>query len=325
MVDFSPGYFGKLPIYPDFIRHNATSREVSQLDQWFQEGIHFAKSRLGQGWADDFRKAESYNFLFQQEGSEYYLLGIYTPSRDQSGRLYPFFIFLRISKRSFDLPLYFAPVCFSPFLAGSYEIIQGGWEGTDLKSIVSRLEQMSAPLLKDFNPIKEGYLRYLKEQNILSLWRNIFNDFEHAGKYLITHNLTNILQPLRNHSLNRFGLGLKFPLSSRDQAETYDIPFWFDLVIRLLRQDKVSPVLFWNRRGSGNAPSMIAFLNQPSPKNFLLLIRPDMNSDLWYDLVPRDPAEIDRVLPKIDKGQKDLLDNGDISAGAFLAALEAGG
>ena len=38
------GCYGKLPIFADFIRHNYRTPEVEQLDQWFQEGIYFARA-----------------------------------------------------------------------------------------------------------------------------------------------------------------------------------------------------------------------------------------------------------------------------------------
>ena len=47
MGAFEVGCFGKLPIYADFIRYNASGPEIQEMDQWFQEGIHSAKDWWG--------------------------------------------------------------------------------------------------------------------------------------------------------------------------------------------------------------------------------------------------------------------------------------
>ena len=33
------GYFGKLPKFADFIKHNASGDEILLIDNWIQEGI----------------------------------------------------------------------------------------------------------------------------------------------------------------------------------------------------------------------------------------------------------------------------------------------
>ncbi|MGH9363063.1 MAG: type VI secretion system-associated protein TagF, partial [Thermoanaerobaculia bacterium] len=44
------GCFGKLPIFADFIRHNAGGREAGQFDRWLQEGMALSQQVLGRDW-----------------------------------------------------------------------------------------------------------------------------------------------------------------------------------------------------------------------------------------------------------------------------------
>ena len=325
MSDLSAGCFGKLPIYPDFIRHNATNTEVSQLDQWFQEGIQFSKLRLGQEWPETFSRAESWNFLFYPDHARHFLLGVYGPSRDQGGRLYPFFIFLRIEYAPSQLPLYFAPSYFSSFLNKARGILQNGWKDMDLKTFISGIGAIELNMDENIAETRERYLHYLRENTSREFWTGLFGDFSHAGKYLVIRNLADILGALRQNPENKFGLGLKFPLMPQPDGETFDIPFWFDMILRSLRHDRLSPVFFWNRNPTLGKPCMLTFLSQPSPKGFLFLMNPDMDSDYWYDLAPENMKEIDRVLNIIEKDQKELLDNETLLLTSFLEAIETFG
>ena len=166
MSDFAIGCFGKLPIYPDFIRHNASNPEIAWLDQWFQEGILFSKSKLGQGWAETFNKAEPWNFLFHPDNSGHLLLGIFIPSRDQGGRLYPFFLFMRIDHAGFHMPGYFAPAYFSSFLDDAWNMAHGGWKDMDMKAFLSAVEGMCVRIDGDSAATRERYLRHLQDNNV---------------------------------------------------------------------------------------------------------------------------------------------------------------
>jgi type VI secretion system protein ImpM len=322
MSDFSIGCFGKLPIYPDFIRHNASNKEIVQLDQWIQEGIQFAKIKMGQPWADKFSNSNLWNFLFHCDDAGHFLLGVYLPSRDTGGRLYPFLIFLRVDRSIFQLPLYFAPLFFLTFLNGARDLVQDGWKGMDIKALLSAVANMDYHTTRDFNQIREAYTQYLRDHSSKEFWENIFGDFESPKKYLITRNLSDILAPLRQNHANKFGLSLKFPLITRDSDEDYDIPVWFDMISGFIRHEKTTPVFFWNRSPSENKPCMIASLNLPSSKNFLFLLSPDMESDYWYELASDNTREVERVSKILSKDQKALLDSESMSLADFMRKSE---
>ncbi|MBI3596641.1 MAG: type VI secretion system-associated protein TagF [Nitrospirae bacterium] len=320
---FSLGCFGKLPIHADFIRYNADGMEVRGLDQWFQEGIQFAKSKLGPGWEEEFSKADVWRFVFQVDGSDRFLVGIFAPSRDQGGRRYPFILFLRVDRTRFPGPIYFAPLLFSTFWNRATEAAQTGWKGTELKGFLSAIERLTVPIEKEFELVREAYLGHLQEQTVGDFWTKLLGDFSHPRKYLMDRNLLDILLPMRHNPLNKFGLGLKFPLSLQGAGEGYDIPFWFDMTFRLLKQNKVDPVFFWNRGPTKGMPCMMAFFRRPSAKNFLFLVRPDLDGDSWYDLAPEESGNPENVIGGIGKERRDMLDQGGLSLAAFLEATEA--
>ena len=122
-----PGCYGKLPIFADFIRHNYRTPEVEQLDQWFQEGIYFARQSIGGRWEAGYDKGPSFRFLFRPSGSARFLIGAGTPGSDKVGRRYPFAIFLHGDCFPFERDAALLPVVFP----GLNERIAGHLEPDD--------------------------------------------------------------------------------------------------------------------------------------------------------------------------------------------------
>ena len=140
MEQLNPGCFGKLPIFADFIRYNATGREIGEMDQWIQKGIQLSKTRLGQNWSKDYDSSTPWNFIYRTENTKGFLLGVYLPGRDQSGRQFPFLIFIRIERSTFKLPGSLAPLLFSGFLTEAMDLAKNGWKGgEDLKSFIAKV------------------------------------------------------------------------------------------------------------------------------------------------------------------------------------------
>jgi type VI secretion system ImpM family protein len=124
------GCYGKLPIFADFIRHNYRTPEVEQLDQWFQEGIYFARQSLGGRWEAGYDKGPSFRFLFRPSGSAKFLIGAGAPGADKVGRRYPFAVFMHgdcfpesTSRCCRGLP---------PALDAAQELASGGWKAGDV-------------------------------------------------------------------------------------------------------------------------------------------------------------------------------------------------
>lgn len=316
--------FGKLPIHPDFIRFQTAGEEIRALDQWFQEGIYFAKTRLGRQWPETFHNAESWHFVFHSAACPSFLVGVFIPSHDQGGRSYPFFLFLRVDKKSFGGPFYFAPLCFSSFLKEAQDIVKTKWDGTDLKTFLSRLQDLSVPAPLDIGLIQKAYLQNLEHQTNHLFWTHLFGDFNDPKKYQLDRNLVDMLRPLRGISANMLRFALKFPLVPQNLIdagkEVYDIPFWFDFVLQLLKADD-DPVFFWHRNASKGPPSMLAFFSPPSPKQFLSLLKPEQNNDAWFNLVSTDGPNPQTIRNSIRADRLALLEDEALSMADFLAAV----
>lgn len=321
------GCFGKLPIHADFIGYRAAAPEVQALDQWFQEGILAARSRLGRGWESDFLKSPPWRFVFYTAGTASFLTGVAIPSRDQSGRCYPFFLFLKVERKRFSLPLWFAPVVYAGFLGEATSFAWSAWQGAQegvrermtARVFLDRLERtpFTVPGEGEIAAVEEAYRRMLETKRVRDFLEALFGTFEDRRKYLLDRRLGEIVE-MRG---SRFpaGWGVRFPLFPCDSGPGYDVPFWVDLVGRWTAPITADPVLFWSRsngleNGSAAGGALLAFFGPPSPKGFLSLIRPDLENDACYDLVPRtsDPGS------GVATGRRPLLEEGELSLAAWL-------
>ncbi len=319
------GCFGKLPIHSDFIRFSASGEEVRALDQWLQEGIHAAQSRLGRRWEADFAQADPWNFVFQVEGTDAFLIGTLAPSRDQAGRSYPFFFFLRVDRKRFAAPIQFAPMTYASFLGEADKLARSGGSGMRLKEFLDSLERFEVPIPDGRPPAadEETYRRFLEGEKSGAFWAALFGAFEHPKKYLIDQNLAAILGPMRRTASSRLGFGLRFPLISLEKNRNEDIPLWCDLMARMLKRPPAGLNFFWNRVPAKGTPWMMLFLGPPAPKSFLSLIRPDLDGEFAYPLAPETAAELHAVKEKVDAGRRAILENGEMSLARFLEEMGA--
>lgn len=319
------GCFGKLPIHSDFIRFRASGEEVRALDQWLQEGILAGKSRLGRGWEADYFQADPWNFVFQVEGTDSFLIGTLVPSRDQAGRSYPFFLFLRVDRKRFAAPIQFAPMTYASFLNEAAALARSGGSGMRLKEFLEHLERLNLPIPEDRAPAaeEENYRRFLQGEPSRAFWTALFGEFEHPKKYQVDQNLLAILGPMRQISSNRLGFGLRFPLIASEKNRNEDIPFWSDLMARMLKRPPTALNLFWNRTPAKGTPWMMLFMGPPSAKSFLSLIAPSLDGGTAYELAPETAVELQTVKEKVDAGRRAILENGEMSLAAFLEAMGA--
>ena len=91
--NLSIGFLGKLPQFSDFIKLNASSKEILVLDNWIQEGLALAKLKYKNDWHNYYNNCPKIYFIYPFTDTENILLGVIFPAKDRSGRNYPFIMF----------------------------------------------------------------------------------------------------------------------------------------------------------------------------------------------------------------------------------------
>ncbi|WP_334191130.1 type VI secretion system-associated protein TagF [Noviherbaspirillum sp.] len=89
------GWFGKLPALGDFVQRNLPDHFVPAWDTWLQAGMAAASRQQGEEWKDAFLCFPVWYFLRRvpgdasPESASSVWTGMFLPSADRVGRLYP--------------------------------------------------------------------------------------------------------------------------------------------------------------------------------------------------------------------------------------------
>ncbi len=314
--------FGKLPSQADFIRFNAASREALALDEWLHHGLYFARTQLGARWEEEFAHAPAYRFVFNPESADRFLAGVMQASQDKSQRSYPFLVSLLLDRRWLrDSDAHLAPAAFSSFFEGASQFIRLAMNGLEMREIVDRTQALNCPE-PDRSDITSRYNReFLEPFAVTSFWQELFGSFDDPRKYLLFNNLASVLLPVRNRSLKRMSLGLRFPLLKNEAQADYMACFWLNITLIMLGVMPGPPFLFWSVQGNGTSAHLFLFFRQPSPKNFLQLLKPEADSESICVVDEEGISAVGKSASMLPSALRALLDKREGSLSGFLKGL----
>lgn len=311
--------FGKLPSFGDFVRYNASSREALTLNEWVQQGMYFARTQLGTSWEKSFDAWTPNCFVFSPENAERFLVGAIQPSRDKGQRQYPFFVSALVDRRRFqEGGLHLVPMIFSDFFNDARQLMSRAMHVNGVPSMSEQIQSLHVQLVENLAGEAERYARYVRETTLENLYSRLFGSFEDGRKYLLMKNLHEILSPFRQRNLTRLTLGMRFPLSSERDDAALQVSFWMKLCLTILDVKSVTPTLFWGVSETAKQNYLFVFFHQPSPKNFLYLLRPDMNGDTMCMLDEEGSDKLALVTSLISQRLKLLLDSRGMTLKSFL-------
>lgn len=125
MTSFPSGCLGKLPLHGDFIRYNAGSPEVHELDHWIGDGIVHGYNELDSAWDRTFDAAPQARFVYRSPRTQRVLAGLFRPSVDRAGRRFPFLVYSILEPAAVGADLPYLPLALEPFIARAAEV--GSW------------------------------------------------------------------------------------------------------------------------------------------------------------------------------------------------------
>lgn len=279
----SPIYFGKLTSAGDFVRYNASGKIVQELDQWFQEGLYHAKIRLNPNWDLAYKKAPAYYFLFNSPQYQQSLIGVFQPSWDSVGRKYPFFAALTLNHSEISVESRARlPAQYHDFTSNARSFISRlilGETTPDEFEASQHLE--SAP---ESGSSDNPYRNYKENTSLSEFIAQIQN---YAGGEVfgnVIFNLAHLLKALKNQDIGQLTYGLRFPLGGQVTFMDYEVSFWLELILPKLVLFKGLPFLFYRQGDLQSRPYLFVFFKSPSPKNFAVILQPDLEIDTIYKL-----------------------------------------
>jgi len=314
-------FFGKLPAYGDFVRHNASKNEVLAFDQWLQQGIQSSKNLLNVNWNSVFDTSPAYQFHFFLNPQQS-LIGIWHPSMDSAGRRFPFVIASIINGQNMDKHSYsFIPIMFRDFFGTARQLFRDAILGIELAQIVPRIENLNSSLNVDYYFVKNEYQNYVSNTTLESFATNLWGSFNDSSKYLLMNNVTEILLPLRNQDVSRISLGLKFPLCQNLEFYYFNACFWLDMTSHLLKDSIGTPYYFWSLPKNENPAYLFLLFRMPPAKNFSDLIGTATVNDNICELDQEGKENVDRAIDSLPEQYRSLIETPNITLQQFLGAL----
>ena len=283
------GYYGKLPVSPEFLRLHAAGPELRELDEWFQLGVQYAKAKAGLEWSSLVASADIWNFFFVPEGNGRLVCGAVFPSHDRAGRSFPFLTFLLLERRDLPPTPWLIPLRCGPFLVKTRQFLQQLRADLDWNVFRSHAESLDGDIDIDRDAsLEAGFEDYLSQTTTKEFWSRLCVATDHPEHG--DHEHTVQLQPAGEQSGEGATWGRLLPLLKGQTAETYDLPFWLELHSRLLGVKKGTwPALFafWNRAPSKVAPCALLSFGRPSPHLTRFIVSPEVHDEAWSDWLPQ--------------------------------------
>ncbi len=314
--------FGKLPSQADFIRFNAASPEALAFDEWLHHGLYFARTQLGTGWEQTFAGSPSYRFIFNPDNAGRFLAGIMHASQDKSQRRYPFLVSLVLDRRWFrDGDAHLAPSAFSLFFDGAGQLLGRALNGLDVRQIADATQALHCPE-PDPGTVSSHYSGdFLEKYPVETFWRELFGSFDDPRKYLLFNNLAEVLLQARKKPSRTISLGLRFPLPVNRGQTDHVVSLWLNIAYIMLGAMPEAPCFFWNIPDEATPGYLFLFFRQPSPKNFVQLLKPDAENDNLCQLDEEGSEAPGKAAATISSSLKALLDRREGFLNGFLKGL----
>lgn len=302
------GLFGKLPAAGDFVAFNANAPVARQLDQWLQAGVDQVV-RKGKGLPP-----APVRFLFRDASASGVCLGVFVPSQDRVGRLFPLAAFAYL-----DMPVAvhrfpFLPAAYAPFLDGAAMLL-GQASQADPNVLLHHLGTLQLPAPQE-----------LEEARI---WGTQVLDVT-PGQALLEALFGPIGSGVRFHGFNMF-LTACGHVRGGDPAhattvlecmasDDVQIVFWLRLAYELLAWQRAPPSLFWSGADSRD-PRLLLALGSPDPSVLHYLADPTLRTERLWPTITDSARSIEHGRGSLDPAIVKVLDPPAASASMLLAAL----
>ena len=256
-------YFGKLPSRGDFIRANAGGRAMREFDAWIQRGVREASQQFGSGLAAAFEASGPTCFFVEVPNAPHALAGALRPSRDRTGRRYPFLVAVEIEKQTLDgrrIPSW--PDRYATFYHDAAALVDDAVEGRLApEQLDSALQALRATY--DRTPFPVDYEFRLRQAPADDLWSRTWGDAEDGRKYVLLKNLTEAVPQNGHGRAVKLPPLLRFPLPR--PADGIDVSFWLETVWQLLGAPPHASAFYWSLSADGKGELLVA--PSPSPPN----------------------------------------------------------
>lgn len=304
------GCFGKLPCQPDFVRHNARQREVMVLDQWVQQAVAMLTRRMAGGGEDLWKLVPAVNFITIGGDDERTLFGTMVPSRDRSGRSYPFVTFgfsvfplLREIQSG-------APVMLERFFSKAWEVNTSAAVSESFDAVKMEVDTLcvgNPPPSK--GQVLDRMLAHLHAVPIADFGERVLGGATVEACDSFLGAFAEALLEAKRRQPSRINWGFRIPLGGEEQHMS-GLIFSTRLIDVALAQTSWRAHYFWYRDTQSGSYEAAIFMRQPPSSLLLALASPAASDGVLQDLWKH-----------ADSGQSGGIPGGGLAAASSLADL----
>lgn len=284
--------FGKTPRHGDFVRHRV-GPALRAFDEWAGRAVYQGRREPAFDAAYD---AEAIvRFVWSPPRASVPLVGALAPSRDRSGRRYPFIVAAEAPGLACTSD---APECLAPFFDAAGALARDAARGlVDHYGLVERAAEIDAAL-----PVA-GSASLGRSLGAFGV--SVWGDPEDERKPALFRSLLAVLRGAED--------GLRFPLGATAAA---DARAWLTLVEHLAALGtsgrQASAFAVYEGGPAVGSPSLLAYTGAPHPNALLHLLVPGADADGAVELEQRRegaalPAGVAELLRDNGRSLSDLI------------------
>jgi type VI secretion system ImpM family protein len=297
MISTVFGYYGKLPISPEFLRLHAAGPEVRWLDDWLQRGVLYAKTTEGPRWSALVAESDLWNFMYVPAGQGRIVCGVLFASQDKAGRSFPFLTFFLLNRGSLAGNIWLGPIVGAEFLdaiATSLQQLRANLEWESFCSAVAQFDDKNISV----DSTAEAFAQIIRSKSVKEWCLSLWGTFDDPRKYRLEEGLRAVLRKSKQFVKGHLPWGVKLPLFAGTTVEQYDLPFWLATSVRCfsqVQQSEPGMLVFWNRNPRKVSPCALVSMGPGSPKVTRIIISPEARDESWIDVLsdeqsPSQPA-----------------------------------
>lgn len=300
--------FGKLPAAGDFVAFNAVHPVARQLDKWLQAGVDVV---VGRGKA---LPPAPVRFLYRDPTCSGACLGVFVPSQDRVGRLFPLaaFVYLDMPVAVHRFP--FLPAAYAPFLDGAGALLSQAAQA-DPAVLLQHLATLALPAPQELEEARLWGSQALDATPGQAMLEALFGPIAGGVQY---HGFNMFLSAC---ALVRGGApGLASTVLECTASDDVQLVFWLRLAQELLQWHRAPPCLFWSGADSRD-PRLLLALGSPEPAVLHYLADPALRTERLWPTLTDNPRSIEHGRSSLDSAILKALEPPAPTASHLLAAL----
>ncbi len=257
-------YFGKIRSRGDFVRNHAHPQLIATLDGWLAATMELVAQ--DPHWKPLYDDAQPLDFAFLGSHSRLAVAGHLRPSRDQSGRRFPFLC--ATSLEASEPPAFMArsPVAFGRLWNRMGRAVADAVQADDATAALQALNEGDGGIRPAAD---DGFESFIDLQTLARIEQMLQADGHAARLHDIVLALGVLLQPVMHSGQSQLDKGLVLPLPDDPMYQNLMAAYWMELIAPFLARADFELACFIGR--IGGKPRLVVGFGGASPQTLASL------------------------------------------------------